>query len=309
MSNEKPNVIIVHGCPDNQEKASYNKHWMPWTKDELVEAGLHVETPLMPNPWAPVYEDYKKEFEKYHVSENTILVGHSCGCAFLVRWLGETKQKVKKLILVAPWKIANGSDKFRQEFYDYPIDKTIKSRVDEIIMFTADDEDEDGKKSLKMYHDVLGGKIINLPNHGHYIDEDMGTDKFPELRDAILEEEDEDEEEDEEEESENKSSKTSKAKSAIKNMAMMAATAAVSVALGAYAGVTICKNSTPTLAPIPAPAPSPVVSTKPAPAPAPAASAVVPPRSTIPPTSPPVEPASVPPSEPPVPPSSDGTTP
>jgi len=106
------NCIIIHGCPSDKEKAmdpeerTYDKHWIPWIKRELSEEGMEVETPHMPEPWEPKYESFKQEFEKYDVNENTILIGHSCGCAFLVRWLGETKQKVKKLILVAPWKVA-----------------------------------------------------------------------------------------------------------------------------------------------------------------------------------------------------------
>jgi len=48
----------------------------------------------MPDPWEPIYEKYKEEFEKYSVNETTVLIGHSCGCAFLVHWLGEKKKKV-----------------------------------------------------------------------------------------------------------------------------------------------------------------------------------------------------------------------
>ncbi len=36
-------------------------------------------------------------------------------------------------------------------------------------MFTADDEDPEGKESLKIYHNALGGDVIELKNHGHYI--------------------------------------------------------------------------------------------------------------------------------------------
>ncbi len=140
----------------------------------------------MPIPWEPDYEKFKKEFEKYEITENTILIGHSCGCAFLVRWLGETKQKIFKLILVAPWKIPDKNDKFRKAFYDYHIDETIKSRAKEIIMFTADDEEKDGKESLKIFHEALGGQVIELKGHGHYTIDDMGTIEFPELIESVL---------------------------------------------------------------------------------------------------------------------------
>ena len=91
----------------------------------------------MPSPWHPDYETFKKVFEKYPVTKNTILIGHSCGSAFLVRWLGESKRKINKLILVAPWKITEQTDQYRKLFYGYKVDETIKSRVKKIVMFTS----------------------------------------------------------------------------------------------------------------------------------------------------------------------------
>src|SRR5438105_2014524 len=106
-------VFIIHGCPSNVERAmnsetrTYDKHWMPWLKKELTTRGIQVEIPSMPNPWEPDYNTFKNKFEKIKVSKNDILIGHSCGGAFLVRWLGDSKQKIAKLILVAPWKMSD----------------------------------------------------------------------------------------------------------------------------------------------------------------------------------------------------------
>ena len=120
----------------------------------------------MPYAWHPDYQKFKKKFEKYNVTKDTILIGHSCGCSFLVRWLGETKKVVNKLILVAPWKINDKHDKWRKLFYEYPVDRTIKERVKEIIMFTADDEADDGKKGLKIFNEKVlpewGGNLKNI---------------------------------------------------------------------------------------------------------------------------------------------------
>jgi len=189
------NCIIIHGCPSNVEKAiglkrrTYDKHWIPWIKRELTKKGIKTETPLMPEPWEPVYDKFKNEFEKYSIDEDTILVGHSCGCAFLVRYLSENKLRVNKLILVAPWKIPYGTGEFyqiRRQFYEFNIDETIKNRVREILMFTADDEEKDGKESLKIYRKNLGGKVIELKKHGHYTWDDMKTEKFSELLNEII---------------------------------------------------------------------------------------------------------------------------
>ncbi|MCA9485876.1 MAG: alpha/beta hydrolase [Nanoarchaeota archaeon] len=91
------NCIIVHGCPDDYTDKTYNKHWIPWIKEQLSQKNIETLVPLMPQPWNPNYENFKKEFEKLKISEDSILIGWSCGCAFIVRWLGETNQKIKNL--------------------------------------------------------------------------------------------------------------------------------------------------------------------------------------------------------------------
>lgn len=53
-------------------------------------------------------------------------------------------------------------------------------------MFTANDEDLGGKESLKIFHNELGGEIIELKNHGHYTMNYMKTEEFPELVNKIV---------------------------------------------------------------------------------------------------------------------------
>lgn len=192
IANMNRNCIIIHGCLSAEERnddISSHLHWIPWMRESLLRAGIHTETPLMPEPWAPSYEAYKEAIERLDIGEDTVLVGHSCGSAFLVHWLGETKRKIAKLILVAPWKVVtseHAADQLRKIFYGFEIDVDIRNRVGEIVMFTSDDEEADGKESLRMFHEALGGIVISLPNHGHYTQGDMGTVEFPELLEAVL---------------------------------------------------------------------------------------------------------------------------
>ncbi len=186
------NALIIHGCASKEEYMSdrypsaSNSHWIPWIKKQLLIRNIPTQTPEMPTPYAPVYEDWKKTIEQFKIGPETVLIGHSCGCAFLVCLLGDTKQKIDKLILVAPWKIARKGHVEKEKFYDYPVDGTIRSRVNKIVMFTADDEEAMGKESLKIFHDALGGKVIELKGRGHYTHDQMGTDEFPELLAEIL---------------------------------------------------------------------------------------------------------------------------
>ncbi|MFH0906052.1 MAG: hypothetical protein V1824_01800 [archaeon] len=82
MANLKTNCIIVHGCIDNDHEEvkleknpktrSYNKHWMPWIKKELLKQGIETKIPLMPKPWIPNYKNFKKKFDNYKINKNTI---------------------------------------------------------------------------------------------------------------------------------------------------------------------------------------------------------------------------------------------
>ncbi len=179
------NCIIVHGCTENEQDVTYDKHWMPWVQQQLTAAGIPTIVPSFPEPWKPDYTSRKKVLEEHTINEHTILIGHSCGAAFLVRWLGETQKKINTLILVAPWNIPYRKDASDVEFFSYTIDQTIKERVKTIVIFTSDDEDDDGKKSAQHFYEALGGTLIELKGKGHYTLEDMGTEAFPELVENI----------------------------------------------------------------------------------------------------------------------------
>jgi len=109
MNNNFDKVIILHGCPPTEQMITpKNNRWMNWLEKKLKEKGFDAIAPDLPTSWNPKYIEWKKIFEKYRITKNTMLVGHSCGAAFLVRWLLESNNKVKKIILVAPAKVPEG---------------------------------------------------------------------------------------------------------------------------------------------------------------------------------------------------------
>jgi predicted alpha/beta hydrolase family esterase len=189
----KGNIIIIHGCPSRREhlidiRKDNAKHWIPWVRMELEKLDLSVSTPLMPTPWDRNYLDWKKEFEKELVNENTVLVGHSCGCTFLIRWLGETKKKIRKIILVAPSILPNENNKKRDytEWYDFKIDHSISKRVGDIVIFVSDNDESKIIRSAESVHKELGGKLIELKGKGHFTFGDLGSREFPELLKEII---------------------------------------------------------------------------------------------------------------------------
>ncbi len=187
---EISNVVLVHGSNDNEKEGlefprENQRHWFPWIKDELEKQGINVSHELYPMDWSPNYEKWKKVFEKNKINKNSILIGHSAGAGFLVRWLEETKRKIKKLILVAPYVVHDGEADWLKEFVNFKFDKSLKNYYDELIIF-YDKKDMKGiLQNVSIIKKILGGKVIDVKNHGHFTEEDTGTKEFPELLNEI----------------------------------------------------------------------------------------------------------------------------
>lgn len=179
-------VIILHGCPPSEQTVTPKNHrWMNWVADRLTEKGWQAIAPDMPQSWTPRYEDWKKKFEQYPVTRNTLLVGHSCGGAFLVHWLLDTKKKVKKLILVAPAKIPETDTDTRQDLYNFQLPKDATGIADKIVIFTSNDFPHH-LASLEIYRKALHPRIIKLKNKYHFLFFQMKTNEFPELLAEIM---------------------------------------------------------------------------------------------------------------------------
>jgi leucyl-tRNA synthetase len=175
-------VIFVHGCPNSVENCkdlsekSNIKHWMVKAREDLRSLGYKVHIPIMPKPWEPKYEDWKSEFEKVPIDENSIIVAASCGGSFIVRWLSEAKKKIAKLILVAPAKQAaegkgENLDTLRR-FYDYEIGPNIKNYVGESVIITSNDE-ERHLRSADLFEKALNAKRIRIEGKKHFAVEEL----------------------------------------------------------------------------------------------------------------------------------------
>src|SRR5208282_41261 len=138
------NALLLHGRPDKQEyfdpeyPSASNDHWIPWLQKQLLLNNILAQTPEMPNSWKPNYNEWEAVINRYEITPNTILVGHSCGGGFWVRWLSENKKlHVGKVILIAPSLGLNWRDR---KFFDYEIDQDLASRAKEIVIFGSDND-------------------------------------------------------------------------------------------------------------------------------------------------------------------------
>ncbi|MFA4873187.1 MAG: class I tRNA ligase family protein [Patescibacteria group bacterium] len=186
-------VLMVHGSPksDPRGKADYipenTHHWLGWITPKLEERGFKVFNPLMPNAWEPQYDEWKKQVAHLPLDENSVVIGHSAGGAFAVRWLGETDAKIDTLLLVAPGRKTITENRQRLgPLYDFDINPKIKDQVRKIIIFISDNEEEYRKESARWYAKELNAELRELKGRGHFTMKDMGTLEFPELLKEVM---------------------------------------------------------------------------------------------------------------------------
>lgn len=201
MNQNQTNVVMLHGmwperfngeliadislCNPNNEG-----NWMGLTKMQLEKLGIEVTCPFIPDSWGSTYEQWEAELDKIQIDENTVLVGLSVGAYAILRYLGESKKEVRKVILVAPGGVVKEDDTEGMfpnavEFTSFPIAPELKSQIkDGVVIFISDDEPYDGvQRAAEKYKDVLDAKVIQQKNMGHY---SFLIGEFPELLEEIV---------------------------------------------------------------------------------------------------------------------------
>ena len=183
-------AIILHGMPSREEYfnpqgSQHNKHWLPWLQKQLSQNGIEASIPNFPEPYEPNYEKWKSVFEQFEIDKDTLLIGHSCGGGFLVRWLSENNVKVHKVALIAPW--IDPNHKFAPEmFSDWEV-KDITTQADNTRLFISmDDDKEELDTAEKLKQTVTGLEIQEFKDRGHFTFEDMKTGEFPELFEFLI---------------------------------------------------------------------------------------------------------------------------
>ncbi len=188
------NAIIVPGRPDKDEHYDVTRpsnsedHWYSWLKRQLILKDIHAVVIEPPFPFRPRYEEWKKEFERFDITPQTILVGHSCGGGFLVRYLSENKNiKVGKVVLVAPWTNPENSPvSDTADFFDFEIDPELVIRTQDVTVFVSDDDFPTILETVKIIREKVNNiDVKEFKNKGHFCDRDLGGVAFPELLEEL----------------------------------------------------------------------------------------------------------------------------
>lgn len=189
------NAILIPGRPDKDEyydaryPSASNSHWFPWLTKQLMLHDIFAVTLEIPTPWQPRYEIWKKELERFDISPETILVGHSCGGGFIVRWLSENEnRRVGKVVLVAPWlNPENNPVSDTADFFEFTINPNLVDQTAGITILNSDDDMSTIHKSVEMIREKISGiEYREFHAYGHFCYKDMQSVEFPELLEEVL---------------------------------------------------------------------------------------------------------------------------
>ncbi len=185
-------AIILHGKPSKEEyldpkhPSPSNAHWLPWLQRQLLLSGILAQTPELPEPYEPDFKKWSAVFEHFPIDAGTMLVGHSCGAGFLVKWLSERRVKVGKVALVAPW-IDPNRNRAPAMFDGLHIDADLVARTGGVRLFISSDDGDEVLQTTTLLASTLKGICLQqFSDRGHFTSGDMKTEEFPELRDFLI---------------------------------------------------------------------------------------------------------------------------
>lgn len=162
--------------------------WRDSLQSDLGET-FKVVRLQMPNKINAKYEEWKIYFHRYLeiLGDNIVLLGHSLGATFLVKFLAEEtiKNTISRVILVA---VPFGEKKTGPSLGDFIFENStnfeaINSDL-KITLFASDNDKLITKDDLEKYQKVIKNLEVKiLPDRGHF-----SQSEFPELISCIKKE-------------------------------------------------------------------------------------------------------------------------
>lgn len=187
------NAIILHGGPSQEEyydpatPSESNSHWLPWLQKQLLVKDIFAVTPEVPHSFDRNWKVWQKEVERFDIGPETILVGHSTGAGFWIKYLSINKKlKVDKVLLIAPW-LDPDQEHTKNFFDDFEIDPDFPVRTKGVTIFASDNDQDSVQKTVQIMRERVSTITYKeFHNYGHFCFEDMKTNVFPEALNELV---------------------------------------------------------------------------------------------------------------------------
>lgn len=179
-------AFIIHGSFGHP-----GENWFLWLKKELEEVDFEVFIPKFPTPegqnlnnWLEVFREYEDKLD-----DNTIMIGHSLGPAFILNILERTDKQLLACFFVSGFLglLGGDFDEINKTFCDKEFDwEKIKHNCKKFFVFHSDNDPYVPLKKAKELAEKLNGELDVIKDGGHF-NEAAGYREFPLLLRKILE--------------------------------------------------------------------------------------------------------------------------
>ncbi len=175
-------ALIIHGSGGAPDEI-----WFPWLKEKLERDGFKVLCPQFPNGLkSQTLSNWLEVMEGLDIPEDSIAIGHSLGCPFILNLL--ERRKFKAVYLVGGF-VGLLSDHFNpaiKTFSDREFDwVTIKENCKHsYVIYSDNDPHVPPEKALELSKKLEVEPIL-IEGAGHFNSE-VGYFEFPILYDLIL---------------------------------------------------------------------------------------------------------------------------
>lgn len=182
------NVVLIHGY--NGIPKIYE-----WLEEELERLGYSIIVPEFPAREGVVYESWKNILDKYkqYITRDSILVAHSIGNEFTIKYLNENDLRIKLYISLAgfskyfEWEDKEDLNRACREFLVSESElEDFKNRCDSKYSIYSDNDHIVPFEILKEYPKSINARPILIKNIGH-MGKKSGLEKLPELLKVIME--------------------------------------------------------------------------------------------------------------------------
>lgn len=172
-------VLLIHGY-----KSTADAGWLKRLRDDLIARGAEVDV-VAPGK-EPAWDVWRERLRTALSASPDVVVAHSLGTYALLKTLGGSRAKLRKVLLVAGFAreysspvIEHLKNKFAEWFDDGVHLENIRQRATEWFVFHSDDDDIVPLEEGKWLAERLGAKFHFL-HLGHLSDE-QGEIEVPEV--------------------------------------------------------------------------------------------------------------------------------
>lgn len=183
------NLVVIHGV-----NGGINETFGPYLEEEVKSRGINYYAPEFPVKKEATYEKWAEVldgiFEQGLIDENTIIVAHSLGNIFIVRYLLSKKQSIGLYIGLAGFADYKSNERKDLEEivnnFKIPVEniKNVIRLMPKRFSLYSDNDHILKQEDMEAFANLINSNKVFIPNIGH-MGKKSGIKEIPQIIEII----------------------------------------------------------------------------------------------------------------------------